>query len=276
VIPQRLSGALAGLVLAFAATASAAQDQALAAAVASRDRTSANVARDGARHPAETLAFWGLAPGRTVVEIAPGGGYWTEMLAPYAKATGGRYVAAVADLDNLETSEGARKGRTAFEVRFADPAAYGTVGYVGFGPTSKPLGPAGSADLVLTARNIHNWRWRPGMLDKAMADFYAVLKRGGALGVEEHRADPRPQVLEARDGYVAVATVKAAAEKAGFVLEAQSEVNANPRDTKDHPGGVWALPPTRRGPKDAVNFDPARYEAIGESDRMTLRFRKPG
>ncbi|HEY3696157.1 methyltransferase [Phenylobacterium sp.] len=273
-IRQRLSAA-AGVLLALVATAALAQDAVLQAAAASPWRTAALAERDGWRHPVETLAFWGLRPRATVVEISPGNGYWTEILAPYAKAAGGRYVAALADVDNPETSEAARKGRAAFQARFSDPARYGAVDFVSFGATSKPLGPAGSADLVVTARNVHNWMWKPGMLDKAMADFFAVLKPGGTLGVEEHRADPRPQVPDAKDGYVAVATVKAAAERAGFVLEAQSEVNANPKDTKDHPAGVWTLPPTRQVPKGAVDFDHAKYDAIGESDRMTLRFRKP-
>ena len=117
------------------------------------------------------------------------------------------------------------------------------------------------------------------MLDKAMADFYAVLKPGGVLAVEEHRSDPRPQNADARDGYVSTANVVAAAEKAGFKLAASSEVNANPKDTKDHPFGVWTLPPVRRNtqgdkPADPA-FDRAKYDAIGESDRMTLRFVKP-
>ncbi len=274
---QRLTGALAGLALVLTtAGAACAADAALTAAIASPDRTPASVARDAARHPAESLAFWGLKPKQTVVELAPGGGYWTEILAPYAKATGGRYVAAVADVDNPETSEAARKGRAAFEARFADPAKYGQVTFVNFGGKSGPLGPPGSADLVITARNIHNWMWTPGMLDKVMADAYAVLKPGGVLAVEEHRADPKPQVPEARNGYVAVASVKAAAGKAGFKFAASSEVNANPKDTKDYAGGVWTLPPTRNSPKDDPNFDRAKYDAIGESDRMTLRFVKPG
>jgi predicted methyltransferase len=265
-------------VAAFAVAAPAFADDALKAAVASPDRTPAHVARDEARHPYETLTFWGLKPSQTVIEISPGSGYWTEILAPYAKATGGQYVAGVADLDDASLSDGARKGRADFEARFADEAKYGKVGYAGFGAASKPLGAPGSADMVITARNIHNWMWRDGMLDKAFADFHAVLKPGGVLAVEEHRADPRPQVNDARDGYVAVATVVAAAEKAGFKLADQSEVNANPKDTKDHPFGVWTLPPVRRsaasGQEPAADFDRAKYDAIGESDRMTLRFVK--
>ena len=277
VVGRTAAAALVALML--AASGAAAKPSAMAAAVAGPNRAPESVARDGARHPAETLAFWGLKPRQTVIEITPGGGYWTEILAPYAKATGGRYIAGVADLDNPKTSEPARNGRAAFEAKYADPAKWGQIGFVGFGAQSKPLGKPGSADMVITARNIHNWMWTPGALDKAMADFYAVLKPGGVLAVEEHRADPRPQVPEARDGYVAVANAVAAAEKAGFKLAAQSEINANPKDTKDHPFGVWTLPPvrmnSRAGVETPADFDRAKYDAIGESDRMTLRFVKP-
>ena len=271
--------AAAAVALTFAALPAQAADAALTAAVAGAQRTAENTARDGARHPIETLAFWGLKPKQTVIEISPGGGYWIEILAPYAKATGGKYLAGVADLDNPRISEGAKKGRAAFEAKYADTAKYGAVGYANFGMTSKPLGEPGSADMVITARNIHNWMWQPGMLDKALADFHAVLKPGGVLAVEEHRADPRPQVADARDGYVATASVIAAAEKAGFKLAGASEVNANPKDTKDHPFGVWTLPPSRwTGPNGKADpaFDRTRYDAIGESDRMTLRFVKAG
>jgi len=263
--------------LAVAATPALA-DNHLQAAVHGPLRSPENKARDVHRHPAETLSFWGLKPSQTVIEITPGGGYWTEILAPYAKATGGRYVAGVADLDNPALSASARKSRADFEARFSTA---GPVTFVGFGPQSKPLAPAGSADLVFTARNVHNWLGQPGMLDKAMADFYAALKPGGVLGVEEHRADPRPEAPGVTDGYVATATVVAAAEKAGFRLDAASEINANPKDTKDHPFGVWTLPPNRRSTPYGqqgvdTSFDRAKYDAIGESDRMTLRFVKPG
>ena len=271
--------AAAAITMVLAALPAAAADAALRAAIASPQRTPENSVRDVARHPAETLAFWGLKPKQTVIEISPGSGYWTEILAPYAKATGGRYVAGVTDIDNPKTSEGAKKSRAAFEARYADAGKYGSVGYANFGMVSKPLGAPGSADMVITARNIHNWMWTPGMLDKAFADFHAVLKPGGVLAVEDHRADPRPQIAEARDGYVATANVIAAAEKAGFKLAGKSEVNANPKDTKDHPFAVWTLPPTRQsaanGKPTDPTFDRAKYDTIGESDRMTLRFVKP-
>lgn len=272
------AAALAGALVIGAPPAFA--DEALRAAVHGDQRTAEHKARDAHRHPYETLTFWGLKPNQTVVEISPGSGYWTEILAPYAKATGGTYVATAADLTNPDLPEAAKKARAAFEARYADEAKFGKVQYAGFGARSGPLGPEGSADMVITARNIHNWMWQEGMLDKAMKDFHAVLKPGGVLAVEEHRADPRPQVEGARDGYVSVASVVAAAEKAGFELEAQSEVNANPKDTKDHPFGVWTLPPNRRtspnGQPANPEFDRAKWDAIGESDRMTLRFRKPG
>jgi predicted methyltransferase len=269
--------AAAALALTTAQGAQAA-DAALAKAVASETRPAADRARDKFRNPAASLSFWGLKPGQTVVEVSPGGGYWTEILAPYAMATKGRYVAGVADLANPKLSDGARKARADFEARFADTARYGKVEYVGFGATSGPLGAPGSADLVLTARNIHNWMWTPGMLPKVMKDFNAVLKPGGILAVEEHRADPKPMAADGRDGYVSEAAVISAAEAAGFRLAARSEINANPKDTKDHPFGVWTLPPVRRsaapGAQPAPDFDRARYDAIGESDRMTLRFVK--
>src|SRR6185312_10343528 len=256
---------LAGVLVIAMPASTFAADAALTRAVASSNRTTENKARDGARHPGASLEFWGLKPGQ--IEIAPGGGYWSEILAPYAKQTGGRYIAATGRPDQK------------LPAKFSDTASYGTVHYTVFGEKSGALGPAGSADLVLTARNIHDWMWTPGFAEKGMKDFYAVLKPGGILAVEDHRADPRPQNGDARDGYVATANIVKMAKDAGFVLEASSEINANPKDTKDHPFGVWTLPPTRRsaanGQPDNPNFDHRKYDAMGESDRMTLRFRKP-
>jgi predicted methyltransferase len=238
----------------------------LRAVIDGPQRSANNRARDPFRHPFETLSFWGLAPGMTVVEIDPSGGYWTEILAPYLKQTGGRYVAAIGG------------GEATFRARFSDPALWGPIEIANFSAASGPLVPAGSADMVITARNIHDWMWTPGLLDKFFADFNAALKRDAILGVEEHRADPRAMIDDAHDGYVSTAFVIAEAKKTGFRLDGNSEINANPRDTKDHPFGVWTLPPTRRThQKDQptpAGFDPAKYEAIGESDRMTLRFRK--
>ncbi|ALL13822.1 class I SAM-dependent methyltransferase [Caulobacter henricii] len=271
---------LAAALCVAAAPSAFARDAALKAAVAAPQRPAADVARDGARHPYESLSFWGVKPRQTIIEVSPGNGYWTEILAPYAKATGGVYIAGVADLANPKLSEGARKGREAFEARFAKDERYGRVGYANFGAVSAPLGAPGSADLVLTARNVHNWTVQPGVADKVFADFFAVLKPGGMLAVEEHRADPKSETSAGADGYLATATVVALAEKAGFKLDAKSEINANPKDTKDHPFGVWTLPPVKRtapgGQPADPTFDRTKYDAIGESDRMTLRFRKPG
>ena len=264
---NRRQFALAATALASAPLAALAQSpDPILAAVDGPQRGAKNRARDPYRHPAQSLAFWGLAPGMTVVEIDPSGGYWTEILAPYLKATGGHYVGAF-DGDVA-----------AFRARYADKAVFGEIAVTGFGETSGPLVPAGSADLVLTARNIHDWMWTPGFLDKALADFHAALKPGGILAVEEHRADPRPMVADAKDGYVSTAFLTATVERAGFRLAASSEINANPKDTKDHPFGVWTLPPSLRNhAKDQPSppgYDAGKYVAIGESDRMTLRFVK--
>ena len=271
--------AVAAVALALTALPAQAADAALKAAIAGPQRAPENVARDGARHPGETLTFWGVKPKLTVIELSPGGGYWTEILAPYAKATGGTYVATAADLDNPKLSEAAKKGRASFEAKYGDQAKYGPIRYVNFGPVSGPLGAPNSADVVITARNIHNWMMQ-GTLDKVLKDAHAVLKPGGVLAVEEHRADPKPELPGGSNGYVSTATVIAAAEKAGFKLAAKSEVNANPKDTKDHPFGVWTLPPSRWTTADGQGSDPkfdrTKYDAIGESDRMTLRFVKAG
>jgi predicted methyltransferase len=263
-----LAGGAMTIAIANAQTPSAVKvDAALSAAIANPARAETAKARDAHRHPAETLTFFGLKPGMTVIEISPGGGYYAEILSPYLKAGGGKYIATGNPIAAM-----------------TDQAKWGTQAYVPFNATSGPLAPAGSADMVLTFRNIHNWMWQPNMLDKAMTDFAAALKPGGVLGIEEHRADPRPETVagtrSASDGYVAKATIVAAAKKAGLVLEAESDINANPKDTKDHPFGVWTLPPTsqsapRGGGAAPAGFDPAKYKAIGESDRHTLRFRKP-
>jgi predicted methyltransferase len=268
-----LLGALAHATIALATPAVAeAADAALSASVAGPDRSPADKARDVYRHPVQTLEFWGLRPGMTVVDLQPGGGYWTAILAPYALRTHGRYIAG-----------GGLSGKAGFLSKFGDPVKYGRVSYVEFNKTSGPFVPAGSADMVISSREIHNWM-RGGMLEKGMADSFAALKPGGVFAVEEHRADGAPASVrtDGSAGYVTTADVIAAAQKAGFRLAARSEINANPKDTKDHPFGVWTLPPTRQssGAPDAAGkadptFDHSKYDAIGESDRMTLRFIKP-
>lgn len=256
------SSLIAGSV-AFPALAHA-PSAALLAAVNSSLRSPKNTVRDTYRHPAETLAFWGVKPNMTLVEVQPSGGYWTEILAPYLKAGGGSYIAAMSG------------DPTAFKTKFADAAIWGEITVTKL--FAGPIAPAASADMVITARNLHDWLSPPSALDTALAEFHDALKLGGILGVEEHRSDPKPMQPEASDGYMTTAWVVDTVEKAGFSLAARSEINANPRDDKDHPFGVWTLPPTLRSHlKDQpvpADYDAAKYVAIGESDRMTLRFTK--
>ncbi|QXF13217.1 MULTISPECIES: class I SAM-dependent methyltransferase [Sphingopyxis] len=243
----------------------AAPDGAIAAAVAAPTRTPANVARDAARHPAETLAFFGVKPGDTVVELWPGGGWYTEILAPLTQSGGGTLYAAAPWERGLNT---VRKWQE------AKPDAYGAVKLAEFPATGAgPKVPDGSADVVLTFRNVHNWRF--GGMDKtaeAFQQIYAMLKPGGVLGVVDHRLpEAMDSALEEKSGYMKRSSVVAFAEAAGFTLAGESEVNANPRDTHDYEKGVWSLPPTLTN-KD---IDREKYVAIGESDRMTLKFVKP-
>lgn len=275
--------ALAALLVSHAAVAETkATDEALAAVVAGEWRSPADRARDAQRHPAASLSFWGLRPGMTILEIQPGGGWWTDILAPYAHRTGGKYYATAADLDDPKLSDGARTARERFAARLAaKPEIYGQVELVNWGPRSAPL-PAETFDFVLTARNVHGWMRSPGMTEKAFREIARSLKPGGILALEQHRADPGPQDPQGGSGYVTEAFVIEQAEKAGLQLIGKSEINANPKDTKDHPFGVWTLPPTRTtvpygsGQPPDPSFDRAKYDAIGESDRMTLKFRKPG
>lgn len=245
---------------------------ALDAVLAGSWRDPANVARDGYRHPKETLTFFGLSPAQTVIEITPGGGWYSEILAPYLR-DGGQYIAAVVDPASVAEGRGRdyqQKNKTALETKFgAAPAQYAKAKVVAYDPKAPVFGPADSADLVLTFRNVHNWR-SAGQAEGMFKGFFAVLKPGGVLGVVEHRAKTDVPADD-KSGYVGQAQVIAMAEAAGFKLQETSEVNANPRDTKDHPNGVWTLPPVN----DHEAADDAKYKAIGESDRMTLRFVKP-
>jgi len=238
---------------------------ALRQAAAASTRTPANLVRDQYRHPVETLAFVGVRPSDTVVEIWPGGGWYTEILAPYLAQGGGTYIAAAAE----RGLTGVRK------LVAAQPAAYASVRTANFpilAAGGTPVAP-GSADVVLTFRNVHNWMMGKEPFEaQAFAQMYAMLKPGGTLGVVEHRLpENADKARELKSGYVKLSTVRRLAEAAGFRLVAQSEINANPLDTTDYPEGVWTLPPTYRlGDKDR-----AKYAAIGESDRMTLKFVKP-
>jgi len=248
----------------------------IAGAVAGAWRTPADKARDAWRHPVETLTFFGLQPGMTVVEFWPGAGWYTDILAPFLAETKGRLYAANLQPGDASTTQvlDAYKARLA-----AKPKIYGDVTVTAFGPTSAAVAPAGTADMVLFLRNLHNWM-AAGIADKAFKDAFAALKPGGVLGIEEHRAAPGGvQDVMAEDGYVQQAYALQLAKEAGFVLAAASEINANPKDTRDHPFGVWTLPPTRlsapRGDPAKPGFDHAKYEAIGESDRMTLKLVKP-
>jgi predicted methyltransferase len=247
----------------------------LAAAAQGDWRPPADKARDVWRHPVESLEFWGLKPGQTVVEFWPGAGWYTDILAPYLAATGGKLYAASLQTD-LPDDPAAKAAVEEYQRKLdAKKKLYGEVVVTAFGPTSGPVAPAGSADLVLFLRNLHNWM-AAGLAEKAFRDALT----GGVLGIEEHRGEPgRVQDVLAADGYVQQAYVIEMAREAGFVLAGESEINANPKDTKDHPFGVWTLPPTRlsapRGEPAEPGFNHAKYDAIGESDRMTLKFVKP-
>jgi predicted methyltransferase len=241
----------------------------LVAAVESSTRTPANVARDRYRHPAETLAFFGVRPTDSVVEIWPGGGWYTEILAPYVAAKG--KLTIVAPPGRASESIAAKLDKNA--------AAYGKVARANFPSTLGGTGVApGSVDKVLTFRNVHNWRMgemRPDKADysaDAFKEIYAMLKPGGVLGIEEHRLpESADSAREQSSGYIKVSTIRKLAEDAGFKFAGSSEVNANPKDTHDWPEGVWTLPPSfSLGDKDRE-----KYAAIGESDRMTLKFVKP-
>ncbi|WP_296175780.1 methyltransferase [uncultured Brevundimonas sp.] len=218
------------------------EDAALQAAIASTARPEADRVRDSQRHPFETLTFWGLQPGLTVVEIEPGrAGWWRNILEPYAAATGGRYVAVGRPTEGMGVEDG-------------------------------------TADMVVVARAFHNWSG-DGRTDPYLAAFFKALKPGGVLAVEQHRSVDGLNVADvASTGYVPESYVIHAARRAGFELEARSELNANPKDDRDHPFGVWTLPPVRtseRAGRTLTAEERAAFDAVGESDRMTLRFRKP-
>lgn len=252
-------------------TAPRASVPALDKAVAGSWRDPKNTARDRFRHPRETLAFFGVAPNQTVIEITPGSGWYSEILAPYLRVDG-QYVAAVTDDAIAGLPKYTYANNAALRTKFAgNKAVYGTPEVRGFDPKAPNFGPTGSADVVLTFRNAHNWV-AAGTADAYFKAFFDVLKPGGTLGVVDHRAKAGTDLEKMKkSGYLTEQLVIDHAEAAGFVRDGSSEVNANPADTADHPNGVWTLPPVGR--HDAA--DAARYQAIGESDRMTLRFKKP-
>ena len=234
--------------------------------------------RDQWRHPLQTLLFWGLEGDMSVLEILPGLGWYTAILAPYLAANGGRLTVASFDPNNASLAQ--RETLAAWEARFnANPQLYGRIERTAVTPTG-PLAAPDSIDLAILANNVHTLM-AEGVAERVFRDVLTALKPGGAFGVEQHRASSTGlQDPLAGTGYVQEAYVKALAQEAGFEFVAASDVNANPRDTRDHPFGVWTLPPTLRtsplGRPDDPTFNSAPYRAIGESDRMTLKFRKPG
>lgn len=263
------------LIAAAAAQAkseAATADTQLQAAIASQDRPEADRLRDRYRHPQETLGFFGIRPDMTVVEISPGSGWYSEILGPYLRQSG-RYYAAASATSLPNTSDETKRSVAKLSARFdTNPARFGKPIVTEFQPPLRTdIAPAGSADLVLSFRNVHNWIARDSEL-AAFQAFFTALKPGGTLGIVEHRGKPGETVDEMKkSGYVSEAYVKALAQQAGFRYVGSSSVNNNPKDTKDYPEGVWTLPPTLK----LGDQDRAKYLAIGESDRMSLKFVKP-
>jgi predicted methyltransferase len=253
--------------------ADAATDAKIRASLAGAQRTAKERARDGYRHPLETLEFFGLRADMTVIEISPGGGWYSAVLAPVLHDAGKLFIVG-GDPNGDAKAEGT-KDAIALRARFqATPDVFGKVQSIVYS-NSKPLdfGPPGSADMVVTFRNFHNWVGGPEV-DTILAAAFAVLKSGGVLGLTDHRANPGvtdDAKVADKTGYVTEDFVIRSVQKAGFKLAGKSEVNANPKDTKDYPKGVWALPPSF----DGGSVDHDKYAAIGESDRMTLKFVKP-
>jgi predicted methyltransferase len=252
-------GLLAGVLAGYAQSADKTEDAQLRAAIASSHRSSTNVARDTWRHPYETLTFFGIKPTMTVVELMPEGGWYTEILAPYLRQDGKLIGAGPISRGLLESN----------------PAVYDKFVRSPFNPPKAiyNFAPPGSVDMVLTFRNVHNFvELGDDKVKDMFKALYMSLKPGGVLGVTDHRLpESMPQDAKATSGYVHESYVIKMAESAGFKLAGKSEINANPKDTADHKGGVWALPPTLSNA--AVDRD--KYQAIGESDRMTLKFVKP-
>ncbi len=260
-------------LIALLTTAVRADDETLLAtlsAVAVGDHRSAEYqARNEVRHPAATLAFFGIRDDMTVVELSPGGGWYTEILAPFLRDKGKLYAGNYDPESEVEYYR--RNANRYLEKLAANPAVYDQVIVTVFDPPAKlEAAPPGSADMVVTFRNLHNWM-EEGSVEAALSAMNSVLKPGGILGIVQHRQDSTvDQDPRAKSGYVRQDYVIALVEAAGFKLAEKSDINANPKDTKDHPEGVWTLPPTFE--LGDVNRD--KYQAIGESDRMTLKFVK--
>ncbi|MES2757755.1 MAG: methyltransferase [Pseudomonadota bacterium] len=253
-------------MLAMSVCGAAQADDALKAAIAGSHRASANVARDAARHPYETLRFFGIAPTMTVVELSPQGGWYTEILAPYLRDKGVLIGAGEAPEK--------RYGKAFMNKLNSNAAVYDKVRIGLFEPpTAYAIAPANSVDMVLTFRNLHNWiSLGDEQMQVLLKNVHKSLKPGGVFGLVDHRLPASmAQDAKASSGYVHEAWVIAQVEKAGFKLAGKSEVNANPKDTANHPKGVWTLPPVLAMKDD----NRAGYMAIGESDRMTLKFVKP-
>lgn len=269
---QLITLAFGALLLATASGAGLTKEDPLARVIAGEHRTADFTERDQWRNPHDTLSFFGLARDMTVVEIWPGGGWYTEILAPYLKETGTFYAAhfpADTDVDFY------RESRARYEEKLAADSIYAEVQLTTFSPgTAHDIAPAGSVDRVFTFRNLHNFYMSGGSagLTAALEAFYDALRPGGVLGVVDHRLpEEAPDSAMEDSGYIKQSLVIELAESAGFVLAGVSEVNANPADEADHPAGVWTLPPTLRLGEE----DRDHYKNIGESDRFTLKFRKP-
>ena len=242
---------------------------ALTAILASPHRMPKHPERDAARHPVETLTFFGLTPTQTVVEIGAGGGWYSEILAPLL-ANGGKYVIAGPDANGPKTEMSTVYGKRLDQMLAKSPELFGKVERVTINPDVPKFGADGSADLVIAMREMHNWQ-RNKKLEAYLAAAHAVLKDGGTFGIEQHRGKPGTTGdATAESGYLAEDWVIEKVKAAGFELVEKSEINANPKDTKDYQKGVWTLPPNFR----EGETDKAKYAAIGESDRMTLRFKK--
>jgi len=257
------------LLLPVTATAAESAATKLSALATGKHRTADQIHRNTDRHPVQTLVFFGVREDMNVVEIWPFGGWYTSILAPFLRDKGQLYAAA----NDPDTENERERGyNIALKKMFDDnPEVYDQVITTALVPGKAELAPAGSADMVLTFRNIHNWQWG-GQGKDVLADAWRALKPGGILGVVEHRANPGMPVPETPGvAYVGQDYAIALIEASGFILLGTSEVNANPKDTKDHPRGVWTLPPSYA----LGDEDRDKYTAIGESDRFTLKFMKP-